>query len=280
MTRTSRRRRLGAGRSALSDAGGRRRARRRGGALRLRALSRSRAGAHGPEPPSVRQPRRRRARRRRAASRRAGRERRRRLRRRSRRLRHGGRGLRSRSKPGRKAGARSMSLSFPASPRCSPSRRGSARRSVTISARCRCPTISSRGTLIERRLDAAASAGFVIALYNPVSRARPWQFGNAIERLRRHLPPSDAGRVRPRRRTAGRTHQRRDARRRRRDARRHGDAGHRRLARDARHRAARPLAAGLHAARRRGGERMIEPGDRILDRLDRGSVGRAAAGAA
>jgi precorrin-3B C17-methyltransferase len=44
--------------------------------------------------------------------------------------------------------------------------------------------------LIERRLDAAASAGFVIALYNPVSRARPWQFGNAIERLRRHLPPS------------------------------------------------------------------------------------------
>jgi precorrin-3B C17-methyltransferase / cobalt-factor III methyltransferase len=43
--------------------------------------------------------------------------------------------------------------------------------------------------LIERRLDAAASAGFVIALYNPVSRARPWQLGTAIERLRRNLPP-------------------------------------------------------------------------------------------
>jgi precorrin-3B C17-methyltransferase len=42
--------------------------------------------------------------------------------------------------------------------------------------------------LVERRLDAAAGAGFVIALYNPVSRARPWQFGNAIERLRRQLP--------------------------------------------------------------------------------------------
>jgi precorrin-3B C17-methyltransferase len=42
--------------------------------------------------------------------------------------------------------------------------------------------------LIERRLDAAAEAGFVIALYNPVSRARPWQFGNAVERLRRQLP--------------------------------------------------------------------------------------------
>lgn len=44
--------------------------------------------------------------------------------------------------------------------------------------------------LIERRLDAAAGAGFVIALYNPVSRARPWQFAATIERLRRHLPPA------------------------------------------------------------------------------------------
>jgi precorrin-3B C17-methyltransferase len=44
--------------------------------------------------------------------------------------------------------------------------------------------------LIERRLDAAACAGFVIALYNPVSKARPWQLGSAFERLRRHLPAS------------------------------------------------------------------------------------------
>ena len=44
--------------------------------------------------------------------------------------------------------------------------------------------------LVERRLDAAAGAGFAIALYNPVSRARPWQFASAMERLRRHLPPS------------------------------------------------------------------------------------------
>lgn len=44
--------------------------------------------------------------------------------------------------------------------------------------------------IIERRLDAAASAGFVIALYNPISRARPWQLGKAFERLRRHLPAS------------------------------------------------------------------------------------------
>ncbi len=44
--------------------------------------------------------------------------------------------------------------------------------------------------LVERRLDAAAGAGFVIALYNPISRARPWQLGKAFERLRRHLPAS------------------------------------------------------------------------------------------
>lgn len=42
--------------------------------------------------------------------------------------------------------------------------------------------------VIERRLDAAAQAGFVIALYNPMSRARPWQLTAALERLRRHLP--------------------------------------------------------------------------------------------
>src|SRR5215467_4988257 len=43
-------------------------------------------------------------------------------------------------------------------------------------------------SVVERRLDAAAGAGFVLALYNPISRARPWQLGKAFERLRRHLP--------------------------------------------------------------------------------------------
>jgi precorrin-3B C17-methyltransferase len=42
--------------------------------------------------------------------------------------------------------------------------------------------------LVERRLDAAAAAGFVIALYNPLSRARPWQLGAAFARLRGILP--------------------------------------------------------------------------------------------
>jgi precorrin-3B C17-methyltransferase / cobalt-factor III methyltransferase len=45
-------------------------------------------------------------------------------------------------------------------------------------------------SVIERRLDAAAQAGFVIALYNPSSHARKWQLDAALERLRRHLPPS------------------------------------------------------------------------------------------
>jgi precorrin-3B C17-methyltransferase len=42
--------------------------------------------------------------------------------------------------------------------------------------------------VIERRLDAAAQAGFVVALYNPISQARPWQLSAAFERLRRQLP--------------------------------------------------------------------------------------------
>ena len=44
--------------------------------------------------------------------------------------------------------------------------------------------------LIEQRLDAAAAAGFVIALYNPASSARPWQLGAAFDRLRQRLSGS------------------------------------------------------------------------------------------
>jgi precorrin-3B C17-methyltransferase / cobalt-factor III methyltransferase len=44
--------------------------------------------------------------------------------------------------------------------------------------------------LIAHRLEAAAGAGFVIAIYNPVSRARPWQLGAALDRLERLLPVS------------------------------------------------------------------------------------------
>lgn len=44
--------------------------------------------------------------------------------------------------------------------------------------------------LIELRLLAAAGAGFVIALYNPISKARPWQLGRAFECLAAILPSS------------------------------------------------------------------------------------------
>lgn len=43
--------------------------------------------------------------------------------------------------------------------------------------------------LIEKRLKAAAEAGFVMAFYNPISRARPWQLGEAFSLLRKILPP-------------------------------------------------------------------------------------------
>jgi precorrin-3B C17-methyltransferase len=41
--------------------------------------------------------------------------------------------------------------------------------------------------LVERRLRLAAQADFVIALYNPLSSARPWQLGRALELLREEL---------------------------------------------------------------------------------------------
>jgi precorrin-3B C17-methyltransferase len=42
--------------------------------------------------------------------------------------------------------------------------------------------------VIERRLRLAAQADFVITLYNPLSSARPWQLGRALELLREELP--------------------------------------------------------------------------------------------
>jgi precorrin-3B C17-methyltransferase len=42
--------------------------------------------------------------------------------------------------------------------------------------------------IIEKRLIGAAQAGFVMAFYNPVSKARPHQLGMAFDILRAHLP--------------------------------------------------------------------------------------------
>jgi precorrin-3B C17-methyltransferase len=44
--------------------------------------------------------------------------------------------------------------------------------------------------LVLRRLRAAAEAGLVMALYNPLSRARPWQLPEAFGVLREILPPT------------------------------------------------------------------------------------------
>ncbi len=43
--------------------------------------------------------------------------------------------------------------------------------------------------VVLRRLELAAEAGFAIALYNPVSRARPWQLDAAFAHLRGRLAP-------------------------------------------------------------------------------------------
>lgn len=43
--------------------------------------------------------------------------------------------------------------------------------------------------VVELRLLAAAGAGFVIALYNPISKARHWQLGRAFEAVSAVLPP-------------------------------------------------------------------------------------------
>lgn len=44
--------------------------------------------------------------------------------------------------------------------------------------------------IIEMRLRAVSAAGLAIALYNPISKARPWQLGKAFEILRQTLPGS------------------------------------------------------------------------------------------
>jgi len=44
--------------------------------------------------------------------------------------------------------------------------------------------------VIVKRLKLVAEAGLVIALYNPISKARPWQLGEAFRVLAEILPPS------------------------------------------------------------------------------------------
>ena len=44
-------------------------------------------------------------------------------------------------------------------------------------------------SIIEKRLDLAAEADLALAFYNPISRARPWQLGRALEIIARHRTP-------------------------------------------------------------------------------------------
>ena len=55
-----------------------------------------------------------------------------------------------------------------------------------------CISLSDRLTpweLIEKRLDLTAQADLVMAIYNPKSKGRPWQFGRALEIIGRHKAP-------------------------------------------------------------------------------------------
>ncbi|WP_413793863.1 MULTISPECIES: precorrin-3B C(17)-methyltransferase [unclassified Pseudomonas] len=44
-------------------------------------------------------------------------------------------------------------------------------------------------SIIEKRLDLAAEADLALAFYNPISRARPWQLGRALEIVAQHRTP-------------------------------------------------------------------------------------------
>jgi cobalt-precorrin 5A hydrolase/precorrin-3B C17-methyltransferase len=44
-------------------------------------------------------------------------------------------------------------------------------------------------SIIEKRLDLAAQADLALAFYNPISRSRPWQLGQALEIVARHRVP-------------------------------------------------------------------------------------------
>ena len=156
---------------------------------------------------------------------------------------------------------------------------------LAVAARCGAPlghdfcAISLSDNLkpwpvVEARLRAAAAAGFVIALYNPVSRARPWQLGRAFEVLREACrrrrrwssaaPPDGTDErivVVPLAEADGRDGG-------------HGDLRDRGLGGDADGGARGAAAARLYAALGGGGREMIEPSEHGL-RPTRGRSGRA-----
>ncbi len=229
-------------------------------ALRLRPLSRSRAGAAGPGAPCVRQSRGGRARRGGAAPCRRRRECRARVGRRSRRVRHGGRGAASRSRAAPQAW---RALDVAIVPGVTAMLAVAARVGAPLGHDFCALSLSDNlkpWELIERRLDAAAGAA---SSSRSTIRSRARGPGSSARPSRCCAQASagrDAGGVRPRGRARRREHDGHHARCSDRTCRRHGDADHRRLARDAGNRARRDA---RRWSTRRGRSRarcMIEPG--------------------
>ena len=123
--------------------------------------------------------------------------------------------------------------------------------------------------IVERRLRAAADGDFVIALYNPASKARPARITQAFELAAGREGVDDAGRLRPRGRARRRDVDSDDAQRSRRKPRRHGDAGHHRLERDALHPARRRAAMDADAARLWGLSMSGDPGHDSVEIVQR-----------
>ena len=123
--------------------------------------------------------------------------------------------------------------------------------------------------IVERRLRAAADGDFVIALYNPASKARPTRITQAFDLLRTvkaTTTPVAFARAVGR---ADETLTSGGARRSRHDFRRHGDAGRHRFQRDALHSARRRAAMDADATRLWSSSMSSDPGQDGVDIMQR-----------
>ena len=131
--------------------------------------------------------------------------------------------------------------------------------------------------LIEKRLRLAAQADFVIALYNPLSKARPWQLGRALEFAARGIAGDGPGGVRKRRQRCQGSDRDRHLARRGGRARRHAHAGADRLVTNKTDRARQWPPVCLYAALCRS-RFVTKPAQHLGDALDlfpRGNEGPA-----
>ena len=113
--------------------------------------------------------------------------------------------------------------------------------------------------IVERRLRAAADGDFVIALFNPASKARPDRIHEAFALLRGCKAGGHPGCLRARHRPAGRADRADDAGRRRPGDRRHEHAGADRLERNTVHGAAGRSAMAADAANLWGRPMSLDP---------------------